>query len=107
MPRLSTKTSCKADQNGIIVTNKHRTNNGLMHVIDKVMSPLDIEDTASISSTAGSGPLTTRTNAPLGTASASATVTVTASSSGIAAPMGAVQSSWIWMAVAVIGGIIG
>lgn len=75
-----------------------------MHVIDKVMSPLNGQDNAAISSTAGTGPLTTRTGAPIG----SATVTVTASaiSSGLATLTAIDSASWLWTLIAVIGGLM-
>lgn len=76
-----------------------------MHVIDRVMSPLDSEDNAAISSTASSGPLTTPTGA-LGSATASASTAASSSSSALAAPIVINTSSWLWTVLAILGGIV-
>lgn len=73
------------------------TNNGLMHVLDRVMSPLNISD-GSATSTQSSGPLNT---------AAASTVTVTAaptSTNNAVVQVG--MAPWLWTVLAVLGGIL-
>lgn len=76
-----------------------------MHVLDRVMSPLDMSSVSTSTST----PSSTTASGPLGTASAS-TVTVTMGPTNSAAANNAAvqaeRASWLWTALAIFGGII-
>lgn len=80
-----------------------------MHVIDRIMSPLDEEDTAAISSTATNQLITTRTSGALGSAMATVTVTATPTATSMALAVNIVsveRFSWVWTLFAVLGGFV-
>lgn len=80
------------------------TNNGLMHVIDRVMSPLSNLNLTS-GPTASATPTATR-NDGFATASASQTASGSASSSARAVFVAAQTSSWVWTILLMLGGIL-
>ena len=92
-----------------------RTNNGLMHVLDRIMSPLDSNDTATSTSSATTFSAQATSSRTLESASQTATVSVTVTatpsassvSAADAAPvLTAARTNWLWSLAALIGGML-
>lgn len=83
------------------LTLRYRTHNGLMHVLDAVMVPLE-EMNATATPSASSTPTATGTETGTGTGSA----TSAASSTGAAVATTLGSGSWSWTLWAILGTLV-